>query len=283
MSPTRSLFAFQPNEKVNEGFVRVLEELGIRARLLTQNARGPSSESVHDARLLIKHLRALFWFARPAFSALELNPLKSHLRKASHLLAAQRDFVVMRSVVEKLSQKISKFSDRTMLVRIAHAQDGKQAITEKPDQSLRRAVAILVTTIKQLIRKAKSTVRWPSASDRLAQAFLGTKKSEKRALRSEDPAQFHDWRKKAKRLLFQLQLTHAVPGKRMTLTIKRVDRLQEKLGDYHDSFIVKGRLQKSLSGRKSQRLGRHGVKLLERRMHRLRKKVREIAGSIKFK
>jgi len=159
MCPAPSPFAFQPDEKVNQGFVRVLEELGLHARLLTQNARGPLSESVHDARLLIKRLRALFWFAKPAFSASELNRLKSHLRKASHLLAAQRDFVVMRSVLEKLSEKTSKSSDRATLLRIAQTQDGVVASSGKPDRSLQKAIAIFLATIKQLALISKGKLR----------------------------------------------------------------------------------------------------------------------------
>jgi CHAD domain-containing protein len=276
-------FAFQADEKVDRGFVRVLEELAIHARLLTQNPQGSLSESVHDARVLIKRLRALLWFAGSAFSLSELNRFKSHLRKASHLLAAQRDLVVMRTILEELSRKASKSSDRATLIRIAKTQDGAQASTGKPDRSLQNAIAIFLATIKQLSRISKSKLRWPSSSERLAQAFLDTAKSGKKALQSGNPVQFHDWRKKAKRLFFQLQLTQAVSGKRMTHTINQVDRLQEKLGDYHDSIIAESRLRKDLRGEISPRLARRSVKILEKRMHRLRKDVQKIARHIKFK
>jgi CHAD domain-containing protein len=159
-----SPFAFRPNEKVDQGFVRVLEELAIHARLSAQNAHGTLPESVHDTRVSIKRLRALLWFAGPVLSLSELNRLKSNLRNASHLLAAQRDLVVMRSILEKLSRKTLNSSDRATLVRIAHARDGEQAITGKPGQSVRQAVAILLTTIEELARKAKSRPRWPSSS-----------------------------------------------------------------------------------------------------------------------
>ena len=282
-SSVPSPFAFQPDEKVDRGFVRVLEELAIHARLLTQDSRGSSSESVHDTRVLIKRLRALLWFARSTFSPSELNRFKLDLRKASHLLAAQRDLVVMRSILEKLSRKASKSSDRAMLIRIAQTQDGAQASAGKPDRSLQKAIAILLATIKQLALISKGKLRWPSSSERLTQAFLDTANSGKKALHSGDPARFHKWRKKAKRLLYQLQLTQAVPDNHTTRTISRVDKLQEKLGDYHDSSIAEGRIQKNLRGEISPRLVRHSVKLLEKRMHHLRTEVQKIARHIKFK
>jgi len=283
MPSTPSPFVFWHDEKVGQGFVRVLGALAIHTRLLTRNASGTLAESVHEVRVSIKRLRALLWFARPALSLAESKRLKSHLRKASHLLAAQRDFVVMRSILEKLSGKIGKSSERATLIRIAHAQDGEQAGNGIPGQSLQKAIAILLTTIEQLERKAKSKPRWPTSSDRLAQAFLAVEKSAKKARHSEVPAKFHDWRKKAKRLLFLLRLTQAISGKHMTQTIDWVDKLQEKLGDYHDSNIARDRLRKGFPGKIPPQIMIHGVKLLEKRMHRLRTKVWKIAQRIKFK
>jgi hypothetical protein len=64
-------------------------------------------------------------------------------------------------------------------------------------------MAILLATIRQFERRAKIKSKWPSCSDRLAQAFLAVQRAGKEALNSDYAAQFHDWRKKAKRLLFQ--------------------------------------------------------------------------------
>ena len=276
-----SSFAFQPDENIERGFVRVLGQLALQARRLTQPAHGKISESIHDTRVLIKWLRALLWFAGPAFSSSEMNRAKSHLRRASHLLAAQRELVVMRSVLIRLAQKSENSAYRKALARIANAEDSQQANTEKPDQSLRQAMAILLATIRQFERRAKIKSRWPSCSDRLAQAFLALHKSGKEALNSDDAVQFHDWRKKAKRLLYQLQLTQAVPGKRMTRTIKRVDTLQEKLGDYHDCVIAQDRLRKNLPFEVPPRVVRRTVDLLELRKRHLRKEARQIARHIK--
>jgi CHAD domain-containing protein len=275
-----SSFAIRPDENIEREFVRVLGQLALQARLLTQHAHGKIAESVHDARVLIKWLRAWLWFAGPAFSSSEMNRAKSHLRRASHLLAAQRELVVMRSILMRLAQNSEDSAYRKALARIANAEDSQQASTKKPDQSLRQAMAILLATIKQFERKAKIKSRWPSCSDRLAQAFLAVQKSGKEALNSDNAAQFHDWRKKAKRLLYQLQLTQAVPGKRMARTIKRVDELQEKLGDDHDCVIAQERLQKSLPVEVTPRVVRRTVDLLETRKRHLRKEVRQIARHI---
>ena len=76
---------FQPDDKVGRGFVRVLEQLAVEMRRLLECSHGTLPESAHGARVLIKRLRALLWFASPAFSSSELKRSKSHLRKAAHL------------------------------------------------------------------------------------------------------------------------------------------------------------------------------------------------------
>ena len=277
-----SPFTFKPDEKVDHGFLRVLGQMANRTRSLTRHSHGILSEAVHEIRILIKQLRALLWFASPIFSPMEVNRGKAHLRKASQLLAAQRDQSVMRSVLEELSHQTSNSTYRKTLFRIAHAQDSRQDITVKSGQSLQQAAAILLMTIQQLKEQAKSHSRWPSVADRLDRAFLATKKAGGKALHAKDPARFHDWRKKAKRLFYQLQLTQAVPGKRMRHTISRVDKLQEMLGDYHDSVIVEDRLRKHLADKITPLLLRKTVNLLKKRKNRLRKKVRKIAKCIKL-
>jgi CHAD domain-containing protein len=231
--------------------------------------------------VLIKWLRALLWFAGPVFSSSEMNRAKSHLRRASHLLASERELVVMQSILVRLAQKSEDSAYRRALARIANAEDSQQTSTQNPHQSLRQAMAILLATIRQFERRAKSKSKWPSCSDRLARAFLAVQKARKEALNSDDAAQFHDWRKKAKRLLFQLQLTQAVPGQRMARTIKRVDKLQEKLGDYHDCVIAQDRLRKNPPFEVPPRVVRRTMDLLEIRKHHLRNEARQIARHIK--
>ena len=276
-------FTFQPDDEMGSGFVHVLDQMAIEAGKFLKSPGGAVSESVHGTRVLVKHLRALLWFASPAFTTSEIELSKSRLRKASRLLAAQRDFVVMQSILERLSRKTSNSAFRKTLVRMALAEDAEVPAPGIPDGSMRKAIAILLATIKSLKKYAKSKSRWPSCADRLTRAFLSAKKAGKRALHCEKSAQFHDWRKKTQRLLYQLQLTQGAPGKLMTHTILQVDKLQGELGHYHDSVVAQDRLQKNGLEKTRAHLLRHCVHLLEKRKHRLRKKVRKIARRLKMR
>jgi len=277
MPSVSSSFAFLPEETVKQGFVRLLGQLMVEARRPPDET---ASESVHEMRVLIKRVRALLWFANPTLPALKLEQAKSQLRKASHLLAPQRDLAVMKSVLKKLSHKTSNLSDKKTLIAVSQNQDQRQADNKKSAQSLQKAIAILRKTIKQIEHVAKTKSQWPSPSARLAKAFRATQKAERKALRHEEPAQFHDWRKKAKRLLYQLQMMQTVPGKRI---IKQVDKLQEKLGNYHDSVIVQDRLKRNCPDNMPQLIARYCVKFLDKRKKRLCKKARTLARHLELK
>ncbi len=101
-------FDIQTDDEVRAGFVQVLEQMGIEAGRFLEYPRGTLSASVHGELVFwSKTFALLLWFASPAFSSSEMELSKSRLRKASRLLAAQRDFVVMQSILEQLAQKTS--------------------------------------------------------------------------------------------------------------------------------------------------------------------------------
>jgi len=277
----RPSFAFHPHETVQKGFIRILEQMAALAVFVAQQSHAKLSDSVHKMRVLIKRLRALLWFAAPALSSSKMHRAKASLRKASHLLAAHRDLVMTRSILQTLARKTSHLAHRKALIRISNESTDTPATYAKNEQALLQAVAIFLKTIKTLGLHLKTNSHWPKATKRVAQAFLATKKAGKMALKNGDPAQFHEWRKKAKRLLYLLQLSQVAPDTRITRLIAKIDALQEKLGHYHDNVVVQDHLQKNPSVKTAPLLIRHSLKLLEARKYHLREDVQTIAEHIK--
>jgi CHAD domain-containing protein len=272
--------AFHPNEAVEKGFVRILEQLAGCTAMIVPRSPRKLADSVHNARVLIKRLRAYLWFAKPVFSLSEMTQAKSSFQVASHLLAAQRDLVVTRSILQMLSRKTPNLPYRKALIRLSRNSNGTAIIPGETIQTLGQVAAIILQTIKEIIAHVKVHSQWPATSDRMTQAFHATKKAGERALKRDDPGQFHVWRKRAKRLLYLLQLTQTAPCKRTARLLARVDELQEKLGDYHDSVVVQDHLQKKTPDKSTPLLVRHSVNLLEKRKRHLREDVRKIAKQL---
>lgn len=264
-----SPFALHHGESVRRGLARVLGQVALQARHLKTPAPELSAEALHLARLLLKRLRALLWFAGPALPLAERARAKVQLREASHLLAGQRDGLVWQSILEDLSRNPA-------LAGLAEAPRGHSESERKG----REAVKTLLATARYLQRKLAQASRWPDSAMRLAKATAAMSRAGRKALRKRSLEHWHEWRKKAKRLLYLLELTEMAPGRRMRRTIRRVEKLQAGLGEYHDYTLAQRRLQTDRPGELSPRLVRRSVRLLQTRRVRLRKKVRKLAKKL---
>ena len=273
MPPPPLTYVFPPDETARRGWVRVLSAISVRARGLARRSREPAAESIHDLRLLIKRVRALLWFARPALAAPVAERARTRLRRAARLLAGQRDRAVMQATLEKLAKKASDDRDRAAVAHVFRSlvQDPAAggAGEKSPRSTLRKAVGILCRAVDELKRRAADRAGWPSPGKRLAKAFHATRKAGKKARRTGKDTDFHAWRKKTKTLLYQLELTQAEPGGRMARVLKRVANLQDTLGAYHDCVVVEEQLRRMLplplaARRVADLLGKRKVHLRKR-------------------
>lgn len=258
-----SVYAFRPGEKIRPGFIRLLKKISAQSRLLPAEEQTHAVEAIHEGRTLIKHTRSLLWFAKPVLGESVYTQAKNRLRQAAHLLSSQRDYAVTKSILKKLDPSLQD------LVKNGHVQGRSR-------NSLATAVDLLRKTVNEAKKKSDtSSKKWPSPRDRLDKAYQGAHKAEKKALHKGNDVAFHSWRKKAKRLLYQLELTKPQPKKKEARFIHHIDRLQKRLGDYHDCVIVQDRFQKKITTP-----ALHIKYLMEKRKRRLRKKIRKIAASI---
>lgn len=278
------IYNFQPDERLDREFVRLLRAISARARGLARRSHKPVGESVHETRLLIKRLRALLWFARPALGRAAYARARTQLRKAAELLSGQRDLAVTQSTLNDLSRKTHKRGHRTALAHVLRnpvfdASAGKAQ--EKSFRSaLEKAVEILRRSVHQIQRVVPSISTWPSPSKRLRKAFRAMFRAGEKARQTGKDTDFHTWRKKAKRLHYQLELTQANRGGRTSEILKKAEKLQNKLGLYHDCVVVENHLRKLLPLAAPER--RVAALLMKRKTH-LRKQACKIAQQLKIK
>jgi len=270
-------FVLQPGESPEQAFARLLRVFAWEAHRLRNDSGKDLPEAIHQLRLLIKRFRALLWFVRPSIPKLVEARAKDTLRKASLLLAAQRDAMVMRKTLEEVMRKSP---DRVLQ---QEAFSGDPAFRDRKKLSrLQRAAAKKFLRALQQVRQSgvRTDAPWPSPSERLEQAFRAAKKAGEKALRKKKDNAFHDWRKKTKRLFYVLELTQPAPKGRLARMMEQTDKLQKKLGDYHDC-VVTGTYLRKRKKTFPRSFTRESLHLLEKRKHHLRKKVRKLARSVK--
>ncbi len=273
-------YTFRPQEDVRNGFGRLLTAISRRGRGLERHARRPLGDAIHELRLLIKRARALLWFARPALRPSAYTRAKTRLRKAAQLLAGQRDLTVTKSTLEDLNAQAAKARDRTALAHaLRHtALNASGAAQERSLRSaFKKAVEILDRSVNEIKRSVAAHSEWLPPADRLKKAFHATRKAGKKARATGKDVDFHTWRKKAKRLLYQLELTQSEPRRRMSQIMKQVTKLQDSLGSYHDCVVVENHLRQMLPLSAAER---RVANLLGKRKAHLRKKARKITRQL---
>ena len=282
MSASPLNYAFQPNEEVKEGFLRILEEIAQRAGELTRVYSGSMEEPIHDGRLLIKRLRALLWFARPVLTDEVQAGAKTDLREAAALLGGHRDLAVAQATLKKLERNASTAAGRTALTQTSRLLGSKAESTEVSEakfrEALKKAMGILARSVEELTQNVSQCDSWPAPFQRVAKATQAQIKAWEKAQRTGDDRDFHTWRKRAKRLFYQMELTQSTGRKKSARSMKRVDQLQNKLGEYHDDVVVESRLREIAPPTSSTR---RALKSLDQEKAHLRKKAVKIARKLK--
>ncbi len=275
MATSELSFAFHADEKTGDGFFRILGEISLQAQALTRRDKA-GEEPVHEGRVLIKRTRALLWFARPALTHALYERSKDRLRKAAALLSGQRDRRVTESTLELLGEE-STPRDRAAVEETLEQLKKKAMPLAEEKESLNKAMRSLARLVKSI--KVAKDAAWPSVTDRVAKAFRAERKAARKAQKSKDDLDVHAWRKKAKRLFYELELSNGHVAEQGKRVVKDAEKLQDRLGKHQDCVVV----EKSLYDAPSLSAAALRVaEILRGRKKSLRKKSRKTARRLKL-
>jgi CHAD domain-containing protein len=281
MSASQLHYVLSPDREVGAEVIRILGEISSRGKFLAKGRHKPAEELIHEARLLIKRFRALLWFERSALRTGLYIRTRTRLRQAAALLAGERDLTVTRAILEKLAQKVPRARDKKTVEEIVNPESVNSSVAVEDDRKTRRiireAMRILHQSVKEVGRRARKNDAWPKARARLEEAIRITKKSGKRAQRTGKDVDFHTWRKKAKRLLYVLELTQVAPKYQLGRRIQCVAKLERALGDYHDNVMVADRIKQ---GGESNHSAAHVLRLTQKLKQHFRRKTRKLAHKL---
>lgn len=275
---TPEAFTLSWHQKSADSFARVLRRIAAHAQTLIGDTRVSTEDAIHEVRLLIKRIRALLWFARPSIARRVETEARTQLRKAAGLLSGHRDVRAAQTTFDKMLRDVDSARGRKAVestVQALRARNGTSG--ETPRQTIEKAVKVLCTEIDDFAKAVEGSATWPSVTKRTEKAFRVMRKSGKKAQRTCADTDFHAWRKKAKRLLYLLELRDGEASRREKRLIERVDKLQSTLGDDHDCVVAAQQLHAPV---REQPTARAVNKLLDERQRRLRKKSRKLARRI---
>ena len=275
-------YKFSRKRKTGAEFGRVLRQISARLGKLRKSRPDDDTETVHEIRTTIKLLRTLLWFAQPALAPTTLAFAKIELQNAARLLAARRDLTAMQSALKSLAEETDAPKKHEAIHRTG-ALLAARAPKTRPGVLLRQrndAIALVQKTIRLLIHAAAAGSSWKSPKQRLKKARAAAEHAEEIAGDDPTPVHLHEWRKKAKRLLYLLQLFHPKPKGKKKRAIAAVDELQHHLGDHHDTVVLREHLTRHHPAHAAAPESQPLFALLDERLQRLQKEAEKTARKL---
>jgi len=233
---------------------------GILRRLVAGVARDidalpeRTEDRVHDIRVRMKKFRAVLRLAEPALkhqAFAKSDKLARGLK--DHFGSVRDDDVQAELLMDLLDKDEAGATAATLGLRC------QQPDREPDTASAREACSALASLVDQYQLDAL-------AGDDVAEAWLGSYRSSRRAMRAcrkdaGDDLIFHEWRKRVKTFLYQ----SATIGNPLDRFVPNADRLASMLGSQHDLAILTERLAAHLAGSNAERAALTKKRLVARR------------------
>ncbi len=204
---------------------------------------GPSrAEDLHEVRLCIKRIRAMWRLLRPSIDERIYQRENARLRDVAMRLAKFRDEEVMGATLQSLANKTSVKKLHAALQELecefAPAPGGNQDL----ESALHFAGEAMRKSNQALGNMTIKTRGWGVFSLGLNLSYRRACKSFHRAGQLSTDEQFHVWRKRVKDLLYQLEIILPAWPRRLKPQDRKLKDLAALLGEHHDLAVLRQRI-----------------------------------------
>ena len=236
-------YRFQRGEAVPEEVRRIAREQ-LESAAASLERRGKRDAAIHDARKRVKKTRALLRLIKPELGEV-FDGENRRLREAGRSLSEFRDAAAIIDTLDDLRKKYRKDLGRHNLESVRRGLLLHKARAER-QANVKETLREISST---LARCAKSTAKWPLATDgfaALARGFQDTYRQGRKAMaharKHPRPEHFHEWRKRVKDHWYHIRLLEEVWGDVMEGYEKSLKDLEDWLGTGHNLTVLRGRM-----------------------------------------
>ncbi|MCB0858437.1 MAG: CHAD domain-containing protein [Solirubrobacterales bacterium] len=230
-------FRLRPGEDPGTGICRIVAARTSQA-LANVRAAGHAKESaehVHEARKSLKKSRSALRLLRGVISDEERRDSNERCRGAARMLSGPRDAEV------KLATLASVLGDSedpaAQAWRIALEGEADVHRGDLNPRSLKE-VRHSIEEVRRKFQGRTEPGELQTVVANLGRGYRRGRDSMKAARKSGEPEHFHDWRKRAKDLRYQLEMLEPRLSSRFTELREMAEELAEMLGDLHDLDVL---------------------------------------------
>jgi CHAD domain-containing protein len=241
-------FCFKRKESVSKGIRRLGCERIEEALACLKDCR--RAESIHCVRKEIKKTRAILRLVRTGIPKSAYRCQSKLLRAAAEQLSALRDAYVTAASLKNLRRHFRRqlASDalrhpRTAMQKRLH-QETKLFAKHK---TARTVEGILRRVAKCMDGLTVATKGWKAICPGVKASYAESRRAYHTILKDSSPENFHEWRKRAKDLCYQMRILRPIWPEQMDAAANELKDLGECLGDYHDLVILSRSVLKKCS------------------------------------
>lgn len=241
-------------EGLRKGLARISEER-LQEVLKVTNREGLTAEPVHEVRKTIKSLRATLRLTRGAMAVEARKRRNGALRELAERFSGPRDAVVVLSAFQKSCAECLNADRRSAIPPPWESQMEEPLMSRAnallPAESYRDAAEEVRRLAGQILpfRHDNAEGEWKGTIEEgLGKTYARGRRLLHQLSTTPEPSdgQYHELRKRAKDLGYQLSLLKRLKGVRPLLD--RLDKLGGALGDARDLFLLRDYLNKARAG-----------------------------------
>ena len=219
---------------------------------------GDDPEELHDMRVPTRRMRAAIKVFRGALPE-RAGWFGEELRWVAHALGDVRDLDVQierfQAWKREADEEGSRFLDRILSITRKRRAEARKNMLEVLDSERYER---LESSFAEMLRRGPGTgLELEQANGRemadepitaaapalILRRYRKWRKAAKRLVENSSPEDFHNVRKKGKRLRYTLEFVSEVYGKPAQKLIKPLKALQDDLGDHQDAIVAAGYLK----------------------------------------
>jgi CHAD domain-containing protein len=273
-------YRFNTAESVPDNVRRIAsEEIEFAISHLRKSGGTDRVKDIHEARKAIKRLRALLRLVRPQLGRWFRRENRA-LRDVGHSLSDLRDASILLDTFDGLPK------DSGDSKRLEPLRSGLQRQKRAKEQAV-NTQEILRGAADNLRKAGERVAEWPLDSDGfeaiaegLGTEYRDGRKAMSRAIKANDSLLYHEWRKRAKNLLFHVRLLANVIPETLERREKQLHQLETALGDDHNLLILRQHLDSHPKGFGGKKVVQHSLHLVGARETELRTKAEALGEQV---
>lgn len=199
-------------------------------------------EGIHEARKELKIIRAILRLIRASTPKKTYKQCNSYFRNTARLLSDARDTAALLGVVMKLRDEVTHPKLQSLLEQTSyHLMAKKSAVTR---YSINRNK--LLEHTQEVLNDAPEYIAAITIEDKGFNALAGGielvyrrgKKLRKSVQKNPHPEVFHEWRKQAKYLRYQIGAIRSIWPEVLDVFENQLHVLTDELGSEHDLHVL---------------------------------------------